>query len=173
MAFIDLNPGRVTCSRLFRDAARFLHAVPLGGLLESAARPARLGSPRHRREREDAADALRAAFAVGCIHSSELAERAASAYSAVTRDELHGLVSDLPSAPKPPGRARLGRRRGPGALGWEFSLMLAAAGSWLITAALPGVAATPFIMLWLVALRALGMLPRLMLRVRDSSTEPS
>jgi hypothetical protein len=126
------------------------------------------------REREDTADALRAAFAVGCIHSSELAERAASAYSAVTRDELHGLVSDLPSAPKPPGRARLGRRRGAGrALGWEFSLMLAAAGAWLITAALPGVAATPFIMLWLVALRALGMLPRLVPRVRDSSREQS
>jgi Domain of unknown function (DUF1707) len=126
------------------------------------------------REREDTADALRAAFAAGCIDSSELTERAASAYSAVTRDELHGLVSDLPRAPTPPRGARLGRRLGAGrTLGWEFSLMLAAAGAWLIAAALPGVAAAPFIMLWLVALRALGMLPRLVLRVRDSSRKQS
>lgn len=121
------------------------------------------------REREDTVDGLRAAFAVGCIDSSELTERAARAYGAVTRDELHDLARDLPSAPRPPRRSRAARRQGAGrALGWEFGLMLAAAGAWLIAAALPGVAMVPFIMLWLVALRALGILPRLALRARDA-----
>jgi hypothetical protein len=94
--------------------------------------------------------------------SSELAERAARAYAAVTIDDLYHLISDLPAEPElePEPCARPARR----ALGWEFSLMLTTAGIWLIVIALHGAAAVPVILLWLVALRALGQLPQLAAR---------
>ena len=46
--------------------------------------------------------------------------------------------------------------------------MLAVAGAWLLIAALHGAVAVPFILLWPVALRALGVLPRLARRTRGS-----
>lgn len=114
------------------------------------------------REREATVDALRAAFAAGCLNESELAERAGRAYAATTRDELHALLRDLPGELEPAEDrprdqvADLGCR-----LGWEFGIMLAGAGAWLIVTGLHGVVAVPFILLWLVALRAWGWLPRL------------
>lgn len=123
------------------------------------------------REREETAEALRAAFAAGCLDSAELAERAGRAYAAVTKEELHSLVRDLPRGPDPARYAwptaapRAPRHR----LGWEFGLMLAVAGTWLLIAALHNVIAAPFILLWLVGLRGLGWLPRLVpRRTRDS-----
>lgn len=114
------------------------------------------------REREDTVELLRAAFAAGCLDSGELADRAGRAYAAVTRDELRSLVGDLPGERDLVCTRRSADGLAPGrALGWEFSLMLAVAGSWLIVVALRSVAAVPFILLWLVALRALGWLPRL------------
>lgn len=77
-------------------------------------------------EREDTVEALRTAFAAGCLDSRELAERAGRAYAAVTCEELHTLIRDLP---RRPGSAELSDRWGPRhTLGWEFGLMLAGAG---------------------------------------------
>ena len=110
-------------------------------------------------ERDETVEVLRSAFTAGCLSGGELVERAGRAYTAVTRDELHSLVGDLPRRPgaADADRPRDSRR----VLGWEFSLMLAAAGAWLIATAVPGVTAVPLVLLWLVALRALGCLPRL------------
>jgi hypothetical protein len=49
--------------------------------------------------------------------------------------------------------------------------MLAAAGAWMIAAALHSVVAVLFILLWLVALRAWGWLPRLSRRTRKSDKD--
>ena len=116
------------------------------------------------RERENTVEVLRAAFAAGCLNGDELAERAGRAYAAVTIDDLYRLVRDLPSGPEPAPRSRPGGHAARRALGWEFSLMLTVAGAWLIIIALHSAAAVPFILLWLVALRALGQLPRLAAR---------
>jgi hypothetical protein len=118
------------------------------------------------REREGTVDVLCAAFAAGCLDSGELADRAARAYAAVTIDDLYRLISDLPSEPEPePGPcARPSGHAARRALGWEFSLMLTTAGIWLIVIALHSAAAVPVILLWLVALRGLGRLPRLTAR---------
>jgi hypothetical protein len=118
------------------------------------------------RDREDTLEVLRAAFAAGCLDIRELTERAGRAYGARTREELHSVVRDLPSGLDQaertrPGPARWTRLR---LLGWEYGLMLAVAGIWLFIALLPGVAAVPAILLLLVALRALGWLPRLAAR---------
>jgi hypothetical protein len=117
------------------------------------------------REREETVEVLRAAFAAGCLNESELAERAGRAYAAVTREDLHGLLCDLPgelvtAGPDLPDAASDSDGRPRRLLGWEFGLMLAGAGAWMIVAALHGVVAVPFILLWLVALRAWGWLPR-------------
>jgi DUF1707 SHOCT-like domain len=116
------------------------------------------------RERENTVEVLRAAFAAGCLDSDELAERAGLAYAAVTIDDLYGLVGDLPGGPEPASRSRPGGHAARRALGWEFSLMLTVGGAWLIITALHSAAAVPFILLWLVVLRALGWLPRLAAR---------
>jgi Domain of unknown function (DUF1707) len=49
-------------------------------------------------ERDEAAEALRAAFAEGRLARAELDERLAAAYAAKTRADLLGLISDLPGA---------------------------------------------------------------------------
>ena len=49
-------------------------------------------------ERDDAAEALRAAFAEGRLARAELDERLAAAYAAETRADLLGLTADLPGA---------------------------------------------------------------------------
>jgi hypothetical protein len=122
------------------------------------------------REREDTVEALRAAFAAGCLDSTELANRTGRAYAAVIREELDYLVRDLPSKLDPATTPwpDLAPRRPRHTLGWEFSTMLAIAGAWLLITAVHGAIAVPFILLWLVALRALGVLPRLVRRARGS-----
>lgn len=125
------------------------------------------------REREETVEMLRAAFAAGCLDKSELAERAGRAYAAATRQELCTLLRDLPRGLEPaeddlPDPARRTPRRLPG---WEFGVMLAAGGAWLIIAALHGIVAVPFILLWLVALRAWGWLPRLARRGKRSEKD--
>lgn len=122
------------------------------------------------REREETAEALRAAFAAGCLGESELAERAGRAYAAATRSELRALLRDIPLGldplpPDPPGKAPRH------SLGWGWGLVLAAAGAWLIVAALHGLIAVPFILLWLVILRYRGWLPRLASRARGSGRD--
>jgi Domain of unknown function (DUF1707) len=126
------------------------------------------------RDREDTAEQLRAAFTAGCLDSDELSERAGRAYAAVTRDELRYLIRDLPGALAPVKRARPWSFRAPWrVLGWEFSLMLAVSGAWLISVALQSVTAVPFILLWLVALRTVGWMPRLAARhARGSRRHP-
>jgi hypothetical protein len=49
-------------------------------------------------ERDEAAEALRAAFAEGRLARAELDERLAAAYAAKTRADLLGLTGDLPGA---------------------------------------------------------------------------
>jgi hypothetical protein len=49
-------------------------------------------------ERDEAAEALRAAFAEGQLARAELDERLAAAYAAKTRADLVGLTGDLPGA---------------------------------------------------------------------------
>jgi hypothetical protein len=49
-------------------------------------------------ERDEAAEALRAAFAEGRLAPAELDERLAAAYAAKTRADLLGLTGDLPGA---------------------------------------------------------------------------
>ena len=124
-------------------------------------------------ERENTVEELRAAFAAGCLDERELAERAGHAYAAATREELRTLLRDLPCGLDPakddaPDPARPSPRR---RLGWEFGIMLAGGGAWLIVAALHGIVAVPFILLWLVALRAWGWLPRLSRRARKSEKD--
>lgn len=125
------------------------------------------------REREDTVEALRAAFAAGCLDESELAERAGRAYVAVTREDLHQLVFDLPLESCGPGPLdpQVPPRRGPTHLGWRFGVMLAAAGAWMIAAALHSVVAVLFIVLWLIALRAWGWLPRPSRKTRESDKD--
>jgi hypothetical protein len=66
-------------------------------------------------EREQTASVLRAAAGEGCLTVDELETRLSQAYGAVTRAELHALVSDLPvltpaaRAPAEPVRARPSR----------------------------------------------------------------
>jgi hypothetical protein len=91
------------------------------------------------REREDTVEVLRAAFAAGCLDGDELVQRAVRAYAAVTIDDRYSLVRDLPGEPEPGPRARPGGRDARRTLG----------------------AAVPFVLLWLVALQALGLQPRL------------
>lgn len=120
-------------------------------------------------EREEAVEALRAAFAAGRLDASELADRAGRAYAAVTREDLRVLLCDLPLAAvrrhpspgPPPGTA--GHRSGQG-----LGLVLACAGALLILAALHSLVAIPFILLWLVALHLRGWLPRLTRRATKS-----
>jgi len=69
-------------------------------------------------ERDEAAEALRAAFAEGRLARAELDERLAAAYAAKTRADLLGLTGDLPGAV--PGAVTAHDRRpgvdyGPGA----------------------------------------------------------
>ncbi len=121
-----------------------------------------------RREREDAAEELRTAYAVGCLDDDELEDRVSGAYAAKTRGELTALVCDLPALSVPgdagcdparpaaidwPGRARA-------ALSLACWLMLAAVGAWLIGIAAGGVVAVPLIFLWLAALQVRGLLLR-------------
>ncbi len=124
------------------------------------------------REREETVEALRAAFAAGCLDSDELEDRAGRAYAAVTKDDLRSLVRDLPGKLEQARRAGPGRRHAGRALGWEFGLMLAVAGGWMLIVVVQSVAAVPFILLWLVVLRALGWLPRLAARrPKDHASE--
>lgn len=48
-------------------------------------------------DRESAAEVLKEAYAAGRLSRDELDERAAAAYSATTRGELHDLTADLPA----------------------------------------------------------------------------
>lgn len=121
------------------------------------------------REREAAAEELRAAYAVGCLDNDELEDRVSHAYAAKTRGDLAVLISDLPAMPETagagydpaawptpvdwPGRVRRGLRL-------ACWLMLAAAGAWLITVAAGGVIAVLLIFLWLAALQLRGQLLR-------------
>ena len=116
------------------------------------------------RDREDTLEVLRAAFAAGCLDEEELTERAGRAYGARTREDLHSVVRDIPSGLDQADRGRPGPVRWVRMLGWEYGLMLAAAGIWLFIVVLPGVAAVPVTLLLLVALRAVGWLPRLVAR---------
>jgi hypothetical protein len=122
------------------------------------------------REREDTVEVLRTAFAAGCLDSTELANRTGRAYAAVTREELSCLVHDLPSGLDPATTPwpDLAPCKSKHTLGWEFSMMLAVAGAWLLIATVHGAIAVPFILLWLVALRALGVLPRPVRRAGES-----
>lgn len=127
-------------------------------------------------EREETVEVLRAAFAAGCLDESELAERAGRAYAAVTRDDLHRLLGDLPrglvtTGPALPDAASDSRDRPKRLLGWEFGVMMAGAGAWMIVAALHGAVAVPFILLWLVALRAWGWLPRFSRRAKGAGKD--
>ena len=49
-------------------------------------------------ERDQAAEALRVAYAEGLLTRAELDERTGAAYTAKTRADLSGLTSDLPGA---------------------------------------------------------------------------
>ena len=49
-------------------------------------------------ERDQAAEALRVAYAEGLLTRAELDERTGAAYAAKTRADLSGLTSDLPGA---------------------------------------------------------------------------
>ena len=124
-------------------------------------------------EREETVEALRAAFAAGCLSASELADRAGRAYAAVTREDLRALLCDLPLGAVQPRNPSPGRPRGTTRrlLGWELGLMLACAGTMLIIAAFHSVVAVPFILLWLVALRLWGWSPRLTRRARGSGKD--
>jgi hypothetical protein len=118
------------------------------------------------REREAAAEELRAAYAEGCLDDGELEDRISLAYTAKTRDDLAALVSDLPAVPAP---ARAPEGPGPGdwfgrarrSLGLACWLMLAAAGAWLIAVVAGGLVAVPLIFLWLVSLQLRSRVPGL------------
>lgn len=64
-------------------------------------------------EREDAARQLREHFAAGRLTDEELDERLQASYTARTEDDLHRLLSDLPSLPVSPRerKAELVERR--------------------------------------------------------------
>jgi hypothetical protein len=69
------------------------------------------------REREAAAETLRAHAAEGRLDPDELEERLTAAYAARTRRDLAGLTRDLPDRPPPPPpRVPFPRRLGPAAI---------------------------------------------------------
>jgi hypothetical protein len=115
-------------------------------------------------DRESVAEALRDAYAAGCLDSGELDRRSGRAYSARTLDELRGLTADLPvwllERPAPLSveyrRVRPPRRS---FTKWPWWFLLMFAGFWLVAAALAWVppAAIPLILVWLVVMmRAQG-----------------
>lgn len=118
------------------------------------------------REREAAAEDLRAAYAEGCLDDGELEDRISLAYTAKIRDDLAALVSDLPALPAP---SRAPGDTGPGgwsgrarrSLGLACWLMLGAAGAWLIAVVAGGLAAVPLIFSWLALLQLRDRLPGL------------
>jgi hypothetical protein len=87
-------------------------------------------------DRENAAELLSEAYAVGRLGREELDQRAATVYSATTWGELRDLTADLPHAATPsrlPSAAaasrhapRRTRRDLPGQMRWIYALMLAA-----------------------------------------------
>lgn len=114
------------------------------------------------REREEAVEGLRAAYAAGCLDDTELEERSSEAYAAKTRGDLASLVSDLPPLPGATGADIAAARRGGwfrrvrhSLHGWGW-LVLAAAGAWIIAVTAGGTLAMPLIFLWLVVVRACG-----------------
>ena len=111
------------------------HPLPVkaAGSIRSAASSPMASSSEGEDGREDTLEVLRAAFAAGCLDDEELAERAGRAYGARTREDLHSVVRDIPSELAQAERARPGPAcwTPPRMLGWEYGLMLAAAGIWL------------------------------------------
>lgn len=120
---------------------------------------AELGMRATNREREETVEALRAAYAAGCLDDRELGERASLAYAAKARRELLDLLSDIPAASARAGEPPRTRPR-TRLLAWGYWLLPAVAGTWLIAAAADALAAIPFILIWLAALWALGWMPR-------------
>lgn len=117
------------------------------------------------REREEAVDGLRAAYAAGCLDGSELEERSSLAYTARTRGDLASLVSDLPPLSAATAASTAATRRGDWSRrvrralrGWGW-LVLGAAGAWVIAILAGGILAVPLIFLWLVVVRVSGRPP--------------